>query len=111
MVKLAAVVEAKRPAIEAACQHNGVRALWVFGSATSPGFRADQSDVDFLVQLADDQPPARQFFGLYRSLAEIFDERIDLVSLAGIKNPLFRRELERTRIPVYAVSPRTQPLP
>lgn len=104
MKNLCPIIETRLTAIEAACRQNGIQALWLFGSATRPDFNVGQSDVDFLVQLASDHSPASQFFGLYRSLAEIFDERIDLLSIGGITNPLLRREIEHTRIPLYVAS-------
>jgi len=104
MKTIAETIENSRQAVETACRENAVRALWVFGSAARPDYNPATSDIDFLVELAADRSPASQFFGLYRSLAEIFDERIDLVSLDGVSNPLFRGELERTRIPIYAAA-------
>ena len=35
-----------------------------------------------------------------RTLAELFDERIDLVSIAGVRNRFFQTELDRTRLPL-----------
>lgn len=104
MTKLPAIIENHRTEIEIACREAGVKSLWLFGSATRPDFRPGGSDVDFLVELASDRSPAQQFFQLYRTLAELFDERIDLVSLAGVKNRFFQAELARTRIPLYVAA-------
>jgi predicted nucleotidyltransferase len=60
--------------------------------------------VDFLVELSPGRSPAIQFFQLYRTLAELFDERIDLVSIAGVRNRFFEAELDRTRIRLYAAA-------
>jgi predicted nucleotidyltransferase len=104
MTKLPAIIENHRTEIEIACREAGVKSLWLFGSATRPDFQPGGSDVDFLVELASDRSPAQQFFQLYRTLAELFDERIDLVSLAGVKNRFFQAELARTRIPLYVAA-------
>jgi predicted nucleotidyltransferase len=104
MSRLPADIERHRGDIETACRQAGVKALWIFGSATRADFRPDVSDVDFLVELAPGRSPARQFFELYRTLAELFDERIDLVSIAGVKNQFFIAELDRTRVPLYVAA-------
>lgn len=98
------IIELHQGEIEAACRAAGVKSLWLFGSAIRPDFELGKSDVDFLVELAADRSPAVQFFQLYRTLAELFEERIDLVSLAGVRNPFFKEELDRTRIPLYVAA-------
>lgn len=97
-------IEKHRSDIEAACREAGVKSLWLFGSATRHDFQPGRSDVDFLVELAPDRSAAVQFFQLYRTLAELFDERIDLVSLAGVNNHFFKAELDKTRIPLYVAA-------
>jgi hypothetical protein len=54
--------------------------------------------------LSPGRSPAIQFFHLYRTLAELFDERIDLVSIGGVRNSFFEAELDRTRIPLYVAA-------
>ncbi|MFM7292925.1 MAG: hypothetical protein ACKOHK_02670 [Planctomycetia bacterium] len=56
------------------------------------------------MDLAPDRSPAAQFFQIYRTLAELFDERIDLVNIAGVKNRFFKAELAETRIPLYVAA-------
>jgi predicted nucleotidyltransferase len=104
MKTLPPTIERHRGAIETACREAGVKALWLFGSATRDNFQPDKSDVDFLVELSPGRSPAIQFFQLYRNLAELFDERIDLVSIAGVRNSFFEAELDRTRIPLYVAA-------
>jgi len=104
MTTIPANVERHRSEIEAACREAGVKSLWLFGSVIRPDYQPGESDVDFLVELTSDRSPAAQFFQLYRTLAELFDERIDLVSLAGVKNEFFKAELDRTRIPLYVAA-------
>lgn len=97
-------IQAKLPLVVSACQTLGVRRLWVFGSAARGEWCEESSDIDFLVELDPDRPLPSQFLGLYRALRGIFGERIDLVSIGGVKNPHFRAELEETRVPVYAAA-------
>lgn len=104
MTQLPATIEQHRTDIERACREAGVKSLWLFGSAAGPDFHPGRSDIDFLVELTPDRSPAVQFFRLYRNLAELFGERIDLVSLGGVKNRFFKAELDRTRIPLYVAA-------
>ncbi len=46
---LAAIIEDNRDAIAALCRKHRVRALWVFGSATTEAWDPASSDIDFLV--------------------------------------------------------------
>ncbi|MFM9197104.1 MAG: hypothetical protein ACKOWG_15430 [Planctomycetia bacterium] len=74
------------------------------GTIETTHYQPGRSDVDFLVDLAPDRSPAAQFFQIYRTLAELFDERIDLVNIAGVKNRFFKAELAETRIPLYVAA-------
>lgn len=97
-------VHAKIDRVRQACREAGVRSLWLFGSGARGEWLAETSDIDFLVQLSPSGSRAEQFFKLYRSLAELFDERIDLVSVDGVKNSHFLAELAATRVPLYVAA-------
>lgn len=79
-----AVVERKRPEIEALCREFGVRRLDVFGSAVGEDFDVDSSDVDVL------------------GLEQVLGRAVDVVSATSIRNPYFRDRVMRTREPLYA---------
>jgi predicted nucleotidyltransferase len=59
-------IEQHRREIEALCREYGVERLALFGSAASGGFRANSSDLDFLVEFRTPLAPgyADRYFGL-----------------------------------------------
>ena len=94
----------RRSQVEALCRRYGVRRLELFGSAAAGTYRADESDVDFLVEFAP-QPSggyADAYFGLLESLETLFGRPVDLVVASAIKNPYFRQSVERTKTLLYA---------
>ena len=88
--------------IAAFCRKWKVREFSVFGSSLRSDFGPD-SDVDVLVELQDDHG-----LGLYDivdmedELKALFGRDVDLVLKGGLKNPIRRREILRTRQVVYA---------
>ena len=98
------LVEGKRQALAELCRQFEVERLYVFGSAAQGRFRAGQSDLDFVVQLANREATgdcARRYLDLAEALEQLFQRSVDLVSEPAIRNPYFRREVEATRQLVY----------
>lgn len=88
------------------CKDNNVAELYLFGSAVSGQFD-DESDLDFAVVLNENLSPIEHgdsFFSLLFALEELFKRRIDLVSYRVIKNSIFKEELERTKLTLYAAA-------
>jgi len=89
-------------ALEGFCRRWKVRELSLFGSVLREDFRED-SDVDVLVEF---QPG--HGWGLYEildmedELAALFGRKVDLVMKGGLRNPIRRREILKTRRVVYA---------
>lgn len=91
--------------LQALCKENQVANLYLFGSATGEAFNVVASDLDLAVEFASGVAPeevARLFFSLQESLQKLFERKVDLVSYSYIKNPVFREEVERTKISLYA---------
>ena len=90
------------PAIAAACRSYGVRRLELFGSAVRDPEHAN--DFDFLVDREETEPGiyAKTFFGLYDGLLKIAGRPIDLVTLRSIRNPYFRKSIDRNKRLIYA---------
>jgi predicted nucleotidyltransferase len=97
------LVREQREAIAEHCQRLNVRRLEVFGSAARGDFNPEKSDLDFLVDFADDEKPGifDRYFDLVNSLEALFNRPVDLVTVGSIKNPYFRASLEATKEPVY----------
>ena len=99
------IIENNRNAITDICIKHSVLELYIFGSATTGSYNPDTSDIDFAV-IYDPKIPvedmADHFFGLIEELEDLLKNKIDLVTLKSIKNRIFREELERTMISLYA---------
>lgn len=87
------------------CKQFGVTELYLFGSAASSSFNPAKSDLDFAVRFSNDVPVedmADHFFGLSEALENLFDRKVDLVSIPALKNPVFIDELNATKVQLYA---------
>ena len=93
-----------REQIAALCRQFHVQQLDVFGSATTEAFDPERSDVDFLVQFADDMPIRRfhAYFKLKNELESLLGRKVDLIEPGGIRNDYYRKGIEATREQLYA---------
>jgi len=99
------LIESKQELLTDLCRRYGVRRLELFGSAATDAFDPSRSDLDFLVEFLPQQelgPWMRHYFAFRTELARLFGRPVDLVMAGAVKNPHFRRELERTRTLLYA---------
>ena len=88
------------------CIKNNVAELYIYGSALTNEF-SDESDLDFAYVLKEGLSPIEYgdaFFELLEDLEELFDRKIDLVSYRAVKNPIFKQELDRTKMSLYAAA-------
>ncbi len=98
-----AIINNNLEKISSLCKQHKVKKLYAFGSVTRSDFK-ESSDIDFLVDF-DSMPVleyADNYFELADELANILNRKVDLVTLKSLKNPVFIRVINRTRIPVYA---------
>jgi predicted nucleotidyltransferase len=101
------VIERNREAIGALCREYGVVRLEVFGSACTPDFDPDRSDLDFLVEYPPDYdfgPWLARFQALEADLSDLLGRKVDLVMTSALRNKWFRREADKTRQVVYHAS-------
>jgi predicted nucleotidyltransferase len=99
------LIESKQELLADLCRRYGVRRLDLFGSAATDAFDPSRSDLDFLVEFLPQQdlgPWLRHYFAFQTELARLFGRPVDLVMAGAVKDPRFRRELERTRTMLYA---------
>jgi uncharacterized protein len=84
------------------CKKYKVKELYIFGSALSNRFN-DSSDVDFLVQF--EKVDILEYFDNYMDFKEklenLFGRPVDLVENQAIRNPIFRKVLDREKRLVY----------
>lgn len=88
--------------IAALCERHSVVSLYVFGSVLTPGFNSD-SDIDFLVHFntANISDYVTNYFSLKHSLESELGRSVDLVEDKSIRNPVFRQNVDRTKVPLY----------
>ena len=88
--------------ITALCRKHRVRHLYAFGSVLTPRF-TDESDVDFLVDFNKDEISdyLTNYFDLKYGLEKALGREVDLVEEQAVRNPIFKRNIERTKAPIY----------
>lgn len=84
------------------CKQHKVKELYIFGSVLTSEFN-DSSDIDFLVQFenVDLLKYDDNYFDLKEKLEKLFGREIDLLENLAIRNPIFRRVLDREKRIVY----------
>ena len=84
-----------------ACSEFGVKRLEVFGSVARGAF-TDSSDVDLLVEFGEpDRAPAKRFFGLLHYMEDKLGCTVDLLTVAGLRNPYFKKRVEQEKVTIY----------
>ena len=91
--------------IRALCREYGVLRLEVFGSALTPRFDPETSDIDLLVEY----PPGYDFglwlgryLDLNERLAEVLGRPVDLVMVGAVRKPRFIEMIRDNRRLLYA---------
>ncbi len=92
------LIENYRNQIVELCDNHKVKELYLFGSVLTEKFN-DSSDVDMLIQFS--QVELLEYFDNYMDLKEnlekILNRRVDLIENQAIRNPIFRRVLDREK--------------
>ena len=96
------VIERNISQIVTLCKEHKVRVLYIFGSILTASF-SDESDVDFLVEF--EQVDIQDYFDNYMDFKEkleaLLNRQVDLVENQAIRNPIFRKVLDRDKRLVY----------
>lgn len=87
------------------CEKHNVKRLFVFGSVVSGENKAG-SDIDLAVEFRpmDLASYAQNYFGLHAALEEKLNRPVDLIEWNAVKNPLFRRQVEKERQIMFEAS-------
>jgi predicted nucleotidyltransferase len=84
------------------CENHKVKQLFLFGSILSDRFN-NSSDIDMLVQFSN--VDLLDYFDNYMDLKEkfedLFNRHVDLVENQSIKNPVFRKIVDRDKFLIY----------
>jgi hypothetical protein len=98
------LVETRKQELAQLCEQFRVQRLALFGSATREDFRPETSDLDFVVEFTAMSPDehAQSYFGLLRELERMFERKIDLVEVSAVRNPYILRNIEASKVSLYA---------
>lgn len=95
-------IELNKDKLNELCDTHKVKELYLFGSVLTNKFN-DSSDIDMLIQF--NQVELLEYFDNYMDLKEklekLFLRPVDLVENQAIRNPIFRKVIEREKQLVY----------
>lgn len=94
--------------IRAVAERYGVEKLEIFGSAMTPEFNPERSDVDFIVHYPPDYDFgyfAERLFDLEEDLSVILQRPAQLVMTKALQRGYFREAANETRIIIYVAPP------
>lgn len=99
------LLQTKLDAIYAACKERNVEKLYSFGSINRDNF-SSESDIDLLVEFGEMniENYADNYFDFCDDLEVILSRKVDLVTTKSVKNPYFKKEVEKTRKLIYDAS-------
>ena len=96
------LIEMNKRTISSLCENHMVKELYLFGSILSESFN-NFSDIDMIVQFSNVN--LLDYFDNYMDLKEqfeqLFDRPVDLVENQAIKNPIFRKVVDREKVLIY----------
>ncbi|MFH1379559.1 MAG: nucleotidyltransferase domain-containing protein [bacterium] len=88
--------------LNAVCSKFNLKKLDLFGSAATSKF-GPNSDIDFLVEFNDEHKVNLfdKYFDLKDELHNIFQRSVDIVIEHSVRNPFFKKRINKTRKPIY----------
>ena len=97
------IIDLHKEGIKKVCQKRQVVRLYSFGSVNTAAF-TENSDIDLLVEFKPMaiEDYADNYFDLVEELEALFERKVDLVTVKSVKNPYFKKEIEKSRQLVFA---------
>jgi predicted nucleotidyltransferase len=85
------------------CSEHRVEQLFIFGSVVTNTFN-EESDIDILIQFSPKINPL-EYFDNYMDFKEklefTLNRKVDIVENQAVRNPIFRKILDRDKILIY----------
>jgi predicted nucleotidyltransferase len=83
--------------------NGAVKRLYLFGSALTPRFDKDKSDIDVLVETENLSPEEKGelLMVLWDDLEKLFSRKVDLLTEGSLRNPYLAKEIKQTRKLIY----------
>jgi hypothetical protein len=96
------LIELNKDKLTELCDKHKVKELYSFGSILTEKFN-NTSDIDLLIQFHHIEllDYFDNFMELKEELEELFQRPVDLVEIQAIRNPIFRRVIEREKQLIY----------
>lgn len=96
------IIEKNIDSLISLCKQHKVKELYIFGSILTSGFNKD-SDIDMLVKFdkVDILEYTDNYFDFKEKLEKLFGREIDLLENQAIRNPVFRKIIDRDKKLVY----------
>jgi predicted nucleotidyltransferase len=96
------IIEKNIDSLVKLCKQHKVKELYIFGSILTSKFNKN-SDIDMLVQFdkVDILEYADNYFDFKEKLEKLLGREIDLLENQAIRNPIFRKILDRDKKIVY----------
>lgn len=88
--------------IQVLCITSKVKSLFAFGSVTREDFN-ESSDIDMIVDF-DEKDLFKYtdlYFNLKSKLEAVLKRQVDLIEERAIRNQLFRKQLDDTKVKIY----------
>ena len=97
------MIDFKSQELKSICKQFNVSRLYVFESAAK-GELKDDSDIDLIVEFdrSNYHGAFDQFMGLKETLEDFYNRPIDLLASGKFRNHIFEREIEDSKVLVYA---------
>ena len=93
------------PDIIDACRRHGAVYAALVGSFTQPDPAVEPRDLDLLVKFPSGlERRAWQYFDLREELQTVTERSVDLIEIDAVKNPILRKEFERTKVVLLEIA-------
>lgn len=93
-------IEKFRESVQLICRELRLQRLELVGSAARSDF-SEQSDIDVLVSFSGDDRLFDRYFELKERLEKVFERPVDVIEERAVKNPFFKKTIERDRVTLY----------
>lgn len=96
-------IQARLDEFASICKRHKVDQLFVFGSAVKGPIDEKNSDIDFLVQIDQEDPIERGecLMNLWTALESFFHCEVDLLTESSIENPVLKENIDHTKVLLY----------
>jgi uncharacterized protein len=96
------LIDTHRDSLIKLCDQHKVKELYLFGSILTERFQ-DSSDIDMLIQFyqVDLLDYFENFMDFKEQLEQLFNRPVDLVENQAIRNPIFRKVVDREKQLIY----------